>query len=193
MININLFCEHNIRAVSQSYHSGCLRVRFISCNIISLTVSVFLFVACNFHHMCISLYSCTVCQPFSFSSHEHVFLVTCICLMATFFCFNFLPGSFWRAEIFYYSNIIWQWNMGYNEDCQLKPYMSDTPENWLQTFSHRSAHTYIHRFYSVSSVLICRSKKFFLKSEHYTDFYTTLFLQFITVYLYTWIEPSCWT
>ena len=71
--------------------------------------------------------------------------------------------------------------------------MSDTLEKWFQNFSHKSAHTCIHIFYLASSVQTCLSNKCFLKYDHYTDFYTALFLQFITVYLYTWIEPSCRT
>jgi hypothetical protein len=141
------------------------------------------------------VFCCTVCHPFSFSSPENVFLVTCIRLMATFYAFIFCQVHFEEQKFSTiqtsYDSETWGKRriVNWSQICQT--YLKNGYR--LSVIKCPYIHAYKHRFYSASSLQTCPSKKCFLKSEHYTDFYTTMFLQFITVYLYTWIEPSCWT
>jgi len=129
---------------------------------------------------------CTVYQPFTFSSLENVFLVTCIRLMATFYALIFCQVHFEEQKFSTiqtsYGSEIWDKRriVNWSQICQTH-LKNGYRLSVIKVLIHTYIHTYIHRFYSATSVQTCPSKNVFW--NHYTDFYTALFLQFITFYL----------
>ena len=119
---------------------------------------------------------CTVCQPFSFRSRENVFLVTCVRLMATFYALIFCQVHFEEQKFSTiqtsYGSETWDKKriVNWSQICQthlkngyrLSAIKVPPPPH---THTRARARTHI-------SLQTCLSKECFLKSEHFTDFYT---------------------